>query len=127
MNAVDLAKEWLTYAKSDLITAKNMFENVYPRETEIACFHCQQCAEKALKAYYIFNDAEPPRTHDLVALCHLCMIMDNSFAFLLDNCSALNPYGVAVRYPNQLEVDDIITKSAISKAQVIYDFCNGKI
>jgi len=36
-------------------------------------------------------------------------------------------YGVAVRYPNELSVDDAITKLAINKAQVIYDFCAGKI
>jgi len=48
MNAVDLAKEWLKYSKSDLVTAKHMFENVYPKEIEIVCYyHSQQCAEKA--------------------------------------------------------------------------------
>ena len=28
-----------------------------------------------------------------------------------------------LRYPNELAVDDAIAKSAIDKAQVIYDFC----
>ena len=49
MNAADLAREWLKYSQSDLITAKHMFEDVYPKETEIVCYHSQQCAEKALK------------------------------------------------------------------------------
>jgi hypothetical protein len=34
MNAIDLAKEWLRYSKSDLSTAKHMFEDVYPKEIE---------------------------------------------------------------------------------------------
>ncbi|MBI4848150.1 MAG: HEPN domain-containing protein [Nitrospirae bacterium] len=28
------------------------------------CFHCQQCIEKYLKAFLIYNESEPPRTHD---------------------------------------------------------------
>jgi hypothetical protein len=30
MNAVDLAKEWLKYSKSNLTTARHMLEDVYP-------------------------------------------------------------------------------------------------
>ena len=51
MTALDLAKEWLRYAKSDLNTAIHMFYEVNPKENEISCYHSQQCAEKSLKAY----------------------------------------------------------------------------
>ena len=123
MNVVDLSKEWLKYSKSDLITAQHMFEDVYPKETEIVCYHCQQCAEKALKAYCIFTGIESLKSHDLIALCKLCMTKDNSFSNILDYCSRLNPYGVAVRYPNELFVDDEIAKNAIVMANQIYDYC----
>jgi len=127
MNVVDLAKEWLRYSKSDLNTAKHMFEDVYPKETEIVCYHSQQCAEKALKGYCIFKGIEPQKTHDLIALCQLCITDDKLFSDILDNCSKLNPYGVAVRYPNELAVDQIIAENAITLAQQIYDFCCQKI
>jgi hypothetical protein len=55
------------------------------------------------------------------------MEFDSTFSEILDACSDLTPYGVAVRYPNELVVDDAIAKLAIDKAQVIYDFCTGKI
>jgi len=45
----------------------------------------------------------------------------------LDACSDLTPYGVAVRYPNELAVDDTIAKATIEKAQFVYDFIFGKI
>ena len=45
----------------------------------------------------------------------------------IEACADLTPYGVVVRYPNELAVDDIITKSAIDKAQIIYDFCAVKV
>ncbi|MDR1931643.1 MAG: HEPN domain-containing protein [Spirochaetales bacterium] len=48
-----MVREWFRYAHSDLRTAKHMFNDVDPKETEISCFHCQQCAEKALKAYLV--------------------------------------------------------------------------
>jgi HEPN domain-containing protein len=127
MNAVDLAKEWLKYSKSDLSTAKHMFEDVYPKELEIVCYHSQQCAEKALKGYCIYKGVEPPKTHDLIALCHLCITLENTFFLMMDNCSRLNPYGVAVRYPNELAVDETFAKSAVFMAQKIYEFCYLKI
>ena len=127
MNAVDLAGEWVKYSKSDLFTAKHMFEDVYPKEIEIVCYHSQQCAEKALKGYCIFKGIEPLRTHDLIALCNLCITADNSFSDILDNCSKLNPYGVIVRYPNELAVDEAIANIAVDLAQQVYDFCCLKI
>ena len=48
MTVLDLAKDWLRFAKSDITTAKHMFDNVHPKETEISCYHSQQCAEKSL-------------------------------------------------------------------------------
>jgi HEPN domain-containing protein len=59
MTTLDLAKEWLRYAKSDLNTAKHMFNDVNPKETEISCYHTQQCAEKSLKAYLIAKETDP--------------------------------------------------------------------
>ena len=127
MNAVELAKEWLKYSKSDLVTASHMFEDVTPKEIEISCYHSQQCAEKALKAFCFLNKIEPPKTHDLIALCHLCITVDNSFSLTLDNCSKLNPYGVSARYPNELSVDEPTAKQAVSMAEKIYNFCLLKI
>ena len=127
MTVHDLAKDWLRYAQSDLNTATQMFYNVHPKETEISCYHSQQCAEKALKAYIVSKEITPPHTHDLLELNNLCITLEENFSSLQSNCVSLNPYGVAVRYPNELAVDEVITKSAIDKAQVIYDFVAGKI
>jgi len=122
-----LVQEWLLYAKNDLISACHLFGDLYPKQTEIACYLSQQCAEKALKGYLFFKDTEPPRTHNLVELCQICMKHDSTFSEIMDACADLTPYGVAVRYPNELAVDEVIAKAAIDKAQVIFDFCKGKI
>lgn len=127
MSDINLVHGWLKYSQNDLISAKHLYEDLHPKQTEIACYLTQQCAEKALKSYILYRDTEPPKTHNLIELCQICINYDNSFLDILDTCADLTPYGVAVRYPNELAIDDVIAKTAISKAQVVYDFCVGKI
>ena len=127
MSDINLIQEWLRYSQNDLISAKHLYDDLYPKQIEVACYLSQQSAEKALKGYILSKDIEPPKTHNLVELCQVCMYHDNTFSEILDNCADLTPYGVAVRYPNELAVDDAIAKLAIDKAQVIYDFCARKI
>jgi len=127
MTTLDLAKEWLRYAKSDLNTAKHMFSDVHPKETEISCYHAQQCAEKSLKAYLIAKETDLPYIHDLVELNRLCAAIESSFSTIQSYCVSLNPYGVQVRYPNELAVDDSITAQAINYAEKILEFCEKTI
>ncbi|GHV85676.1 nucleotidyltransferase [Spirochaetia bacterium] len=122
-----IAKEWLRYADNDLIVAKHSFHDLHPKQTEIACYLSQQCAEKSLKSILVHHNTEPPRTHDLIALCEMCIKQDNDFIALRENCKILTAYGVHVRYPNELAVDEGITKIAIDQAQLVYDFCISKI
>ena len=44
------AKEWLVFAETDYGVAARLFEVYRPLPLEIICFHCQQAAEKAVKA-----------------------------------------------------------------------------
>jgi HEPN domain-containing protein len=127
MTARDLAKEWLRYAKSDLNTAIHMFNDVNPKETEISCYHAQQCAEKSLKAYLILKDIDPPRIHDLLELNQLCVVQEPNFSTIQQYCVFLNPYGVHVRYPNELAVDDAMAKLAIENAAKLFEFCDTLI
>jgi len=50
--------------------------------TDAICFHAQQCAEKYLKAYLIFNGKEVRRTHDIAELISQCSEVDPEFAEL---------------------------------------------
>jgi HEPN domain-containing protein len=119
----ELILDWVRHAKSDLITARHMFEYIYPKEIEISAWHSQQCAEKALKAFLVAHNIEPPRTHDLDELVKLCQNIDGSFSEMLYDCQKINPYGSVVRYPNELDVDETIVKMVIGRAQKVYDFC----
>jgi HEPN domain-containing protein len=123
----ELILDWLRHAKNDLISARHLFEDLYPKQTEISAYHCQQCAEKALKVFLVANDIEPPRIHNLRTLCGLCEDIDAEFSILEIDCVELNPFGAEVRYPNELVADEQIAKAAIEGAQKVYDFCTQKI
>jgi HEPN domain-containing protein len=125
MNEV-LLDEWVRHSKNDLITAKHLFYDFRPKQTEISCFLSQQCAEKALKAYLVFKNDEPEKTHNLILLCQKCISFDSAFSQISDNCAELLPFAVAVRYPNELSPDDYVAKHAIDNAQKVYDFCTSK-
>jgi HEPN domain-containing protein len=124
---IELVKEWLLFAYNDYVSAKHLFEDMHPKQIDIACFHTQQSAEKSLKAFLLFCEIEPPMTHSLKLLQKLCISRDSSFYEIENQCIDLNPYGVASRYPNELETDEILAKAAIEKAKQVYDFCLSKI
>jgi HEPN domain-containing protein len=119
--------DWIRHATNDLIVARHSFEDLYPKQTEIAAYLSQQCAEKALKAFLVANDIEPPKIHNLRILCELCKDIDANFTVMKDNCEQLNPFGAEIRYPNELAADEPIAKAAIERAQKVYDFCTQKI
>ena len=125
----DLSNEWFRYANNDLIVARHCFENLIPKQTEIASYHCQQCAEKALKAFLVFNDIEPPKIHDLKVLCKMCQDIENSFTDITVQCAHLTPYSVTVRYPDELSPNEEMVKLAFSETLQVYNFClnNTKI
>ena len=64
--------------------------------SSIICFHCQQAVEKYLKAYLMYREIVPPKTHDLLRLAAICSDFDEAFAdFELDGFAS---YGVDIRY-----------------------------
>ena len=58
-------KEWLGFAAMDLDSAQFLL-GMQPVPVEIICYHCEQAAEKLLKAVLVAADVEPPKTHDLI-------------------------------------------------------------
>lgn len=52
MTKKQYALEWLQYAENDLDAARFLL-GMKPLPAGIICFHCQQAAEKGLKAYLL--------------------------------------------------------------------------
>ena len=108
-------KEWYDMAVMDLGVAGHLDETYRPKPLEIICYHCQQAAEKAIKALIIYYGGEGgmPKLHDLSFLLNqiknkVC-IEDRYY----DYADALTPYGVSVRYPNELFLEERHVKEAL--------------
>jgi HEPN domain-containing protein len=123
----DLVAEWIKFSDTDLATAKHLYENMRPMPLEIICYHCQQSAEKALKAYLIFLRLKPPKTHDIILLRNECEGIDKSFETIAENCINLNDYSTQPRYPMEIEITEEDTLLALRDSEIINVFVNGKI
>jgi HEPN domain-containing protein len=97
-------KQWFRLAGLDLSVAEHLHKNMYPTPDEPICFHCQQSAEKYLKGFLVFNEIEPPKTHNLPILQEMCKEISANFSKLFKKCVFLNKFGTLPRYPNDLEI-----------------------
>jgi HEPN domain-containing protein len=117
------AIRWREFADSDLRVAAHLSKNMWPIPIEQICYHCQQSAEKYLKAYLILKGQTPPRTHDLKELLRHCETAGgHSLADIVDDCSDLTPYAVLPRYPSDVELEEIDMRLALKCANHIKDF-----
>ena len=119
MNNEVLVKEWLTYAKMDYDTAVYLHENMVPEPLEIVCYHCQQFAEKTLKALLLESNLPLSKTHDLGILVSQLGEHQEIPDDVLDACDRLSPYGVKVRYPRELFIEEQHVKQAIADTRFI--------
>jgi HEPN domain-containing protein len=128
MNDIDNTKEWFRHSRNNLIVAKHSFEDLWPKQTEIAAYLSQQAAETALKGslYYSGID-DPEHTHNLSVLCQQCVEHDEAFTTLFDFCADLTPLEAKMRYPYETAPNDAACAHIIDEAQKIYDFCVAKI
>lgn len=67
--------------------------------TDTASFHCQQCAEKYLKAFLTDHLIRFERSHVLADLLVLCLPVDKDFKKIANDLISLEGYAVAIRYP----------------------------
>lgn len=119
--------EWLQFAKSDLDTAAHLYHTMHPMPLEIICYHCQQAAEKALKGFLISKDVELQRTHDLGLLAELCQTASEFPEEFLESCDELTPYGVKIRYPQELDIAERHASRALEQATAIYGWAETQL
>ena len=119
-------QEWLTYASHDLQAAK-FLQAMKPLPVEIICYHCEQSAEKAIKAIIVFKGEQGglPKKHELIFLLqqikNMVSIPDNIY----DGAAALTPYGISVRYPNDLELLEEDAALALKYAEEIFNWAHN--
>ena len=121
---------WLRFAHMDITSAQDLFtkqQNPRHRPIEVILYHCQQGAEKALKAYIIQHGqlTKDLQTHDIQILRQACAQQDIRFngTRIIGHCASLDPFSVAVRYPkHNLPVDSNQAVRGLNSAKRIYNF-----
>jgi len=89
--------DWLHFAREDLRVAElALSAQIYSQ----ACFHAQQCVEKALKARLRHHGIVPPRSHQLSLLASL--LPDDPLADLHSAVVLLDRFYILTRYPDAL-------------------------
>jgi HEPN domain-containing protein len=95
-------KAWLIKANDDLRAARILIEEK-PPALGPAVYHCQQAAEKALKAFLTLHDEPFRKTHDLAELGRQCSQIDASLKEVSREVAPLTVYEWAFRYPGPAE------------------------
>lgn len=92
-------RRWLDQARQDLSDARYLREG---DRHNLACFHSQQAAEKALKAFLVLRELEDVWGHSVAELCERAAVFDPAFADLERDGAKLDRLYVPTRYPNGL-------------------------
>lgn len=99
MNAASL--EWVAKAEADWSTAQREARARQNPNFDAVCFHCQQCAEKYLKAILVNAGVAHPRIHDLERLLDLVEPLAPLLAPFRPTLGDLSDYAVEYRYPGE--------------------------
>jgi len=122
--AKELARDWLTRALHDLRSAR-LLAAADDLLLDTAIYHCQQAAEKSVKAWLQCQDEPFPKTHDIDELVKRAAKSCPGFADLEKAASVLTPYATAFRYPGGL-CEPMPSRAefneALTYAQTVYDF-----
>ncbi len=123
----ELINNWINKAEKDLLTAEHEL-SFLDAVTESVCFHCQQAAEKYLKAYLVFLSIPFAKTHEIGELITKCEERDREISALKEEADKLTDYAIEVRYPEEwFEPTLEEAKDAFEMAKKIKEFISNRI
>ncbi|MCW5978327.1 MAG: HEPN domain-containing protein [Bryobacteraceae bacterium] len=91
-------KQWLRLATEDLAYAAHAL-TAQPPFSKDALFHCQQAAEKGLRAFLTWRDIRFRGVHDLDEIGQQCAGVDPTLAELAVRVRPLTAFASHLRYP----------------------------
>lgn len=119
------ASRWWKQAVRDLDDARYLAAG---ERHNLACFHAQQAAEKALKAFLYHHGAESVLGHSAAVLCRQAAKWDPSFSGLVPVAAPLDRNYIPTRYPNGLPgglpyeaFNQAAAEEALRQAQAVLD------
>ena len=126
-NPILLSQKAYRAIRNNRTSAYHLFKTMYPKPLEIICFHCQQAAEKAIKALFVLKEIEVIKIHDLTILLKK---IETFFLIPLSVKNAsddLTPFAATFRYPQYPDIDEDITRKALADMDTVIDWCKEQI
>jgi HEPN domain-containing protein len=113
-------KAWLTRAATDLRAAEHALTAQPPLGADSA-FHCQQAAEKAMKAFLTWHNMPFRRVHSLEEIGEQCLQIEPSLRQTVDRVVPLTEYAWKFRYPGTVkEPTATEAQEALAAARAVY-------
>lgn len=94
-------REWVKKAENDFMVATQILRRRKEIVPDAACFFCQQCVEKYLKARLVEAGVVFPRTHDLLQLLNVCVCIEPLWSAYAQVADTMSDYAVDFRYPGR--------------------------
>ena len=126
-NKESLISEWVNKAEHDFQAIETLKEH-NPELSDIICYHCQQTAEKYLKAYLTKLSINFKRSHSLDYLLDLISDIVSIPSEVYDSSEILEDYGVSIRYPGDwFEPSTNDVEEAYNSAKKVREFVSINI
>jgi HEPN domain-containing protein len=120
-------QQWLQFAEGDLRLAE-LASRDRMIQPQLACFHAQQAAEKAIKAVFVLHGASFPYTHNIEHLLALAERNGISFPAAVGEAGVLTPYAAEARYPGPWpEVSESELQEALRIASEVVEWARQMI
>ncbi len=120
-------EEWIEFAERDFEVSKLLAETINP-PLEIIAYHCQQAAERYLKAVLIEGNQPVPFIHDLGKLNIECQKINPELSVIQSICERLTPFGTVTRYPGgAMSVEPEHLPLVLSWVQIIRKTIRGQL
>lgn len=97
--ALETARRWLAQAQHSLTATQALLEVGFAAE---ACFHAEQTAQLALKAFLYARGRRHITIHSVLELARQCAGEDGDFSPLVEYGGTLDRYYLSTRYPDAL-------------------------
>ncbi len=122
---LDETRQWLVKARDDLRAAEL---SIGHELAEVAVYHCQQAAEKTLKAFLTFHQQPFRKTHNLKELGEACLELDPALPSSVSESYRLSDYAWMFRYPGGPgSLDEGEADAALRSARLLYEHLSGRL
>jgi HEPN domain-containing protein len=113
---------WVAKAEEDVATVRLLATQDIAVFGAIVAFHCQQAAEKYLKACLRERNVDFPKVHDFERLLRLCESLSSEFDAIGDAAARLQPFAVQARYSFR-NLRKTTVEQAVADMQAVREVC----